>query len=283
MSDLRAIARALGGEIAGSQVLAPGPGHSGRDRSLSVRLSHTAPDGFLAFSYAGDPWTQCKDHVRDGWGCSARASLATGRAGRPIAPAKLGSSDRRTDAALATWREGVDPRGTLAEVHLRGCSLDLDDDLAGEVLRRHPHLRAMVALFRNIRTDEAQAVSRTFLDLDGRKIQRKFLGPAAGAAIKLDPNADVTMGLHIGEGVETCLAARRLGLRPAWALRSAGAVATFPDLSGIECLTLLAEHDTATARAVEACGARWRSAGREVLMAEPDFVKDVDDATRGLT
>jgi hypothetical protein len=32
--DLRSIARALGGEISGNQVLAPGPGHGPRDRSL---------------------------------------------------------------------------------------------------------------------------------------------------------------------------------------------------------------------------------------------------------
>ena len=45
--DLRTIARALGGEVTGRQVLAPGQGHSARDRSLAVRLSNDAPDGFL--------------------------------------------------------------------------------------------------------------------------------------------------------------------------------------------------------------------------------------------
>ena len=54
-AELRAVARALGGEMSGSQVLAPGPGHSPKDRSLSVRLSPSAPDGFVAFSHAGDP------------------------------------------------------------------------------------------------------------------------------------------------------------------------------------------------------------------------------------
>lgn len=39
-------------------------------------------------------------------------------------------------------------------------------------------------LFRNILTNEPQAVSRTFLDVDGRKIKRKFLGHVGGAAIK---------------------------------------------------------------------------------------------------
>ena len=53
-SNLRAVALALGGDVVGSQVLAPGPGHGPRDRSLSVKLSPSSPDGFIAHSFAGD-------------------------------------------------------------------------------------------------------------------------------------------------------------------------------------------------------------------------------------
>ena len=49
------------------------------------------------------------------------------------------------------------------------------------------------------------------MTIEARKIERKFLGPVAGAAIKLDADEDVLGGLHIGEGIETCLAARMLG------------------------------------------------------------------------
>ena len=48
---LQQIARALGGEVRGNQVLAPGPGHSPQDRSLAVKLAHT-PDGFVVYSHA---------------------------------------------------------------------------------------------------------------------------------------------------------------------------------------------------------------------------------------
>ena len=61
--NLRAIALALGGEVAGGQVLAPGPGHSPRDRSLSIKVSQDAPDGFVVHSHAGDDWKECRDHV----------------------------------------------------------------------------------------------------------------------------------------------------------------------------------------------------------------------------
>lgn len=63
--DLRAIARALGGEICGNQVLAPGPGHSPKDRSLSIKLDPAAHEGFIVHSFAGDPPIECKDYVRE--------------------------------------------------------------------------------------------------------------------------------------------------------------------------------------------------------------------------
>lgn len=64
------LAHALGGEVSGSQILAPGPGHSPKDRSLSIRLDDTAPDGMVVHSFAGDDALACKDYVRD------RAGLA---------------------------------------------------------------------------------------------------------------------------------------------------------------------------------------------------------------
>jgi hypothetical protein len=58
------IAVALGGEVSGREVLAPGPNHSPKDRSLAVKLDPSAPDGFVVHSFAGDDPLQCKDHVR---------------------------------------------------------------------------------------------------------------------------------------------------------------------------------------------------------------------------
>jgi hypothetical protein len=62
--NLQNIAAALGGEVSGDQVVAPGPGHSRKDRSLSVKLVSSAPDGLLVHSFAGDDWQACKDHVK---------------------------------------------------------------------------------------------------------------------------------------------------------------------------------------------------------------------------
>jgi hypothetical protein len=57
-AGLREIARALGGEISGGEVLAPGPGHSAKDRSLSIKPSG---DGkFLVHSFAYDDPMVCR-------------------------------------------------------------------------------------------------------------------------------------------------------------------------------------------------------------------------------
>jgi hypothetical protein len=84
--NLRDIARALGGEISGHQVLAPGPGHSLRDRSLAVRLSKSAPDGLLVFSHCGDDWRLCREHVGERLGVARRRPD-----GAPRCPYALGA------------------------------------------------------------------------------------------------------------------------------------------------------------------------------------------------
>src|SRR5215211_7728616 len=156
--DPRWIARALGGDVAGrNTVLAPGPGHSRKDRSLAVRLDPNAPDGFLLHSHAGDDWKLCRDHVRrilglpdwepgdeqnrtipssriEQWDLAAIETEVTEGA-RQFTEDEL----TRIAAARRIWDEGKDPRGTLSERYLRDHrKLVLPDELAGAVLRFHP-------------------------------------------------------------------------------------------------------------------------------------------------
>jgi hypothetical protein len=54
IADLRAAARALGGEFVGrDSILCPGPGHGPRDRSLSLKINTASPDGFTVHGFAG--------------------------------------------------------------------------------------------------------------------------------------------------------------------------------------------------------------------------------------
>jgi hypothetical protein len=71
MLDLRQVAAALGGVVSNNQVLAPGPGHSREDRSLSIKLAPDAPDGFLSHSFSGDDPIACRDYVRERLGLPA--------------------------------------------------------------------------------------------------------------------------------------------------------------------------------------------------------------------
>src|SRR5262249_3921184 len=86
LPNLKQIARALGGEVAGDQVRAPSPGHSAKDRSLSVKLDASAPDGFVVHSFTEADQIRCKDYVRE-------------KAGLPAFKPNGGNGRRRASAA----------------------------------------------------------------------------------------------------------------------------------------------------------------------------------------
>jgi putative DNA primase/helicase len=137
--------------------------------------------------------------------------------------------------------------------------------------RRTVRFPAMVALMRDVRTDEPRAIHRTALLPDGSgKAQmpdgsspKKMLGSAKGAAVKLIAAADVTLGLGLAEGIETALTPISAGWLPVWACGSSGAIRAFPALPGIEHLTIFADADH-SGRGLEdarACARRWQDAG----------------------
>ena len=115
MMTLAGLAIALGGEVRSGEVLCPGPGHSKRDRSLSVSLSSSAPDWLLVHSYASDDWRQCRDLVRE------RLKLGAFTPGNPR-PVRAHIAKRPTDniePALRIWAEASDPRATLVVQYLQ--------------------------------------------------------------------------------------------------------------------------------------------------------------------
>jgi putative DNA primase/helicase len=223
-----------------------------------------------------------------GGGYYERLSLAE----RVRAPRRCSVDDdtaKRSAFAFQIWNEAKDPRGSLVARYLASRGLELTDDLAESVIRFHPALKysaaytgGMLALFRDINTNEPCGIHRTFLDGAGRKVDRKMLGRAGGAAIKLDADASVMLGLHLGEGIETCMAARLAGFRPVWALGSANAIASFPVLAGVEAITILGEVNDGGAndRAATACAARWINAGHEAFIVRPLLGGDLNDVWR---
>jgi Toprim domain len=308
-TDLSALARALDGDVIGRDaVAAPGPGHSRRDRSLIIKIDPAAPDGFIAHSHAGDPWNLCKDFVRErlGW----RHWEPGDGQNRSVDPSRIREFDRsvvkieaecrertkddfpRMHRAQEIWDQGVDPRRTLAEKYLSSRALILSDDVANTVLRfllrcpwhnedtgRTDRVPALLAAFRSLDGDEITAIHRIRVDQPDRwpKADRRMLGVVHRAAIKLDP---IGSTVAIGEGVETCLAARQMGHRPAWALGSVGMIAKFPVIEDVQMLRILGETGEASAKAVRLCGNRWAATGRRVQIVMPTTGSDLNDEWR---
>jgi putative DNA primase/helicase len=277
--DLKQLAHALRGDISGQQVLCPGPGHSARDRSLAVRLAPDSRLGFVIHSHAGDRWRDCLEYVLERLG-SARWELNSEK--KPCGNAPAATADLWKEV----WRE-AEPLNHLALSYLasRGIN-ELPLPNVHDVLRFHPRCPfgpgekryCMIGLLRNVITNTPQAVHRTALTPEGKKLGRKVLGSKSGAAVKLWPDDEVSAGLVIGEGLETALsAATRIAdggtlLRPAWAVGDAGNLAAFPVLPGVDSLTILVDHDESGTgqRAALECSRRWTNAGQEVFRIIPN-------------
>ena len=132
---------------------------------------------------------------------------------------------------------------------------------------RSPGLCALIAAPRL--SDEFTGVHRTFLTSPhAKKISNAILGRAKDSAIKIDM-AD-SLGLGIGEGIETTIAARFL-YRPMWSVMTAGGIERFPVLAAIEHLEIFADNDLNNVglKAAEKCRDRWQMAGAEVAIVMP--------------
>lgn len=297
--DIHAMAAMLGGEVAGqTSLLAPGPKHSPADRSLSIKFDPAARDGFIVHSFAGDDFIACRNHVCEAFGISSRRFGAV----RSMPPRsrrnnlmlsapdyQMVRADDSIAVALRIWNEARDPRRTVVTKYLAQRGLSIPDHCAESVVRFHPALfydtqivGGMVTLFRDIETNAPCGIQRTFLDGDGRKKARRMLGRAKMAAIKLVNDEDITLGLTVGEGFETSLAGLQTGFKPVWALGSAGAIAGFPVLSGVEALTILCEvgDGGVNSRASHSCISRWMAAGQEAFVVTPLVGEDLNDAWR---
>ena len=181
-------------------------------------------------------------------------------------------------------------------LHWRNIDIDQIPDL-DDVLRFEPRcpfngdkLPCLISLVRDIITDKPRAIQRIALDADGQKIDRRSLGPTRGGAIKLWPDAEITQGLTVGEGMETVAAAatrithRGTLLQPAWALIDRANLGGFPVLAGIGALTILVDHDQSGDGPADAsaCARRWAAAGREAALLTPNTLGfDFNDIALG--
>jgi hypothetical protein len=194
-----------------------------------------------------------------------------------VAPRNAPSFDpaRLKKWALGIWRVSMDARDAiLTERYFASQGITLPEDVGADVVRFHSSLTfgddrapALVFLVRDVFTDEPVGILRYFLADDGSVLAKRSLGRTSfNAAVKLSGDGDVEDGLHVASSIEGAIAAMSRGHRPLWCVIGESALASFPVLSGVECLSVIGNEEDASARAVEEVASRWRDANREVIV-----------------
>lgn len=193
---------------------------------------------------------------------------------KPVRAVLPPNDAERIRRALALWNEAVSAEATIAERYLASRQVSLPAEpsrviryIASCPFGEDQKRPCMVALMRDPVTGEPVGIHRTALTTNARKINRKMLGKAG--AIMLSRSDEVTHGLGIAEGIETALSALAAGWGPVWALGSAGGIASFPVLNGVEALTVFADADEAGRKAARAVAERYAAAGREAFVQTP--------------
>jgi putative DNA primase/helicase len=268
--DPARIAKALGGVICGGQILAPGPGHSPQDRSLSILVNPHAPEGFVVNSFAGDDVIECRDYVR------AKAGLEEWRAGgeRPYSdPVRKREPEHHADPdALELWRAAASDRELLKTYLVRrGITLEPPPTLrqGATVLFNRTPIPTMVAAAQ-APDRRVIAVQETRLTWLGAKapvsVPRITTGALGYAAVRLAPAAPV---LGLAEGVETALSAMQLHGVPCWAVLGGQRLARIALPPEVREVHLFADNDDAGRSAAEAASKRYLSDGLRVQVRAP--------------
>jgi hypothetical protein len=189
------------------------------------------------------------------------------------------SRARTRELALKLWDECEPIKSdSLASVYLRARRLELPP-APDAVLRfhwrcpfgekqRHP---CMVALLRDVKTDKVTGIHRTHITSARHgEAERKALGELTGSAVKLWPLGDGDT-LAVGEGIETVLAAIKLGHAspPAWAMTVANNLSRLPVIDDVKRLTILADNDASGTGEKSARELRRKWAHKEVVIRMP--------------
>jgi hypothetical protein len=263
---LHAIVRALGGDLydGGLRASIPAPGHSRRDRSVSLLWSNGR---LIVHSFGEADWREVRDQLR-----ALRLIAPTEEALAEPAPRSRLAPEPRVAIASRLWAEARPIGGTLAERHLRLRHIHRD---LPDALRFHP--AAPLAVYAGGRTAKPAlvaaitepsgrltAVEITYLDTSGRRaetlrLSRKTIGVVPrGSAVRLD---DAARTLVVAEGVATALSAAEQLQAPVWALLSAGNLAAWSPPPGVRAVLIAGDRGRPGERAAAALSARLQGLG----------------------
>ena len=259
MFDLKTIASAYGGRVSpnGDTAQIPAPGHSKRDRSVSLR--RTSDGKLLIHCFSDTDWRDVRSEllsrgfVREE-DFPRRAPKTPGRSRRRSAPkfARAKSTKAVTlERAKHLWTERLPIKGSLAELYLKSRGLHALIQSAelgfypsaqisadGAALRTAPSLLARIL-------DERGAFMGVQLTIlakaSGQKRFRLIFGRQRGGAIRLGRPEQGS--LLVAEGLETAASAGQLFGLPAWALLNSQNLAAFDPPPEASQLIIAVDHD----------------------------------------
>lgn len=159
---------------------------------------------------------------------------------------------RRIKGASAIWKETVPLMGTLGQLYLewRGLMDPKDQNLRFHPGLEHldsPGIHPCVIAKVQAAGGYGTGIWRIFLQPDGHGklagVTAKLgLGPTAGGAVRL---GGLAKHIGIGEGIESCLAARALGhTMPIWATLSTSGMIGFVIPDEVKTVTIFPDRDT---------------------------------------
>jgi putative DNA primase/helicase len=294
MSRLERIVAACGGILldGGTRALIPGPNHSHKDRSVSLRLTEEGRILIHCFS-PKDDWREVRRALTDRGllDDEPRADVAsTCRSPSRIVAQPL--DEERVARAGRLWEESTPLKHSVAEAYLRRrvVPAGLWESIA---LRFHPRMTslddrarrpALVAAISDAQ-GALQGVQVTLLSAHGTAkaavvTPRRVIGKLMGGTVRL---ADAQDELAIGEGVETMLTASDVFGVPAWAALSADNLARLIISHPLRRLIIAADNDEAGMRAAESLRSRMTSSTIVEIEAAPPGFNDWNDWARAQT
>lgn len=294
MSQLERIVMACGGVLldGGTRALIPGPNHSHKDRSVSLRLTEEGRILIHCFS-PKDDWRDVRRALADLGLLNDKPRADDENTRR--APPKIVAQpldEERVARARRIWAESAPLKHSVAEAYLRRRSVP-----AGlwksTALRFHPRMTSLddharrPALVTAISDAHGalQGVQVTLLSAHGAakaalETPRRVIGKLMGGTVRL---ADAHDELAIGEGVETMLTASDIFGVPAWAALSADNLARIVISQPLRRLIIAADNDEAGMRAAQSLRARMTSSTRVEIEPAPVGFNDWNDWARAQT
>ena len=274
MSLIQTIVSRYGGWLASDKRSGaiPAPGHSARDRSVSLRLNQD--NKLLIHCFSDTDWRDVQALLlRDGAVLSS--DFVSGRRFREGGSthsircrSRVSVRTETISHAHAAWAARKSVAGTLAHTYLKKRGIEHISGHAGLgfhsswPMSPKPQAYRAPCLLAKI-TDTAgrlRGVQATFLirSQNGLRKRRLVFGRQKECAIHLDAPTDQ---LLIGEGLESTVSAARQFKLPAWALLNTANLAAFRAPPNTRHLIIAHDNDKAGREAAHACAAINRDQG----------------------